>query len=291
MPAFSFSGRRSANIPKGNEIMATEAQVNANRENAKSSTGPRTEEGKAKSARNNYRFGLFATNNCVQPEEKEEYDDFCHSLWDELRPVGSVEEVTAAEFVRGAWRLRRCAKAEERLGDIAGRIQADFNKQLASPRATADPVIYEDTRPTQTAIDRARTSAQNGMRRAKADLDKLQAVRRAQPLVNAEASPALSHQEPTQAEAPLVDAEATPALSHEEPTQAEPPLVNADVTPALSHQEPTQAEPLLVNAERTQSEPPQTTQTPRNAACPCGSGLKFKRCCGTEAPAVLKNAA
>ena len=28
-------------------------------------------------------------------------------------------------------------------------------------------------------------------------------------------------------------------------------------------------------------------QTPRNAECPCGSGLKHKRCCGKEAPAVL----
>jgi hypothetical protein len=27
--------------------------------------------------------------------------------------------------------------------------------------------------------------------------------------------------------------------------------------------------------------------TPRNAPCPCGSGLKFKRCCGHNAPAVL----
>jgi preprotein translocase subunit SecA len=33
-------------------------------------------------------------------------------------------------------------------------------------------------------------------------------------------------------------------------------------------------------AERTQS-------TPRNAPCPCGSGQKYKRCCGRNAPAVL----
>ena len=28
-------------------------------------------------------------------------------------------------------------------------------------------------------------------------------------------------------------------------------------------------------------------QTPRNAECSCGSGLKYKRCCGKDAPAVL----
>jgi AcrR family transcriptional regulator len=31
----------------------------------------------------------------------------------------------------------------------------------------------------------------------------------------------------------------------------------------------------------------QTQITPRNALCPCGSGQKFKRCCGRTAPAVL----
>jgi cell division septation protein DedD len=39
-------------------------------------------------------------------------------------------------------------------------------------------MIYPTYLPAQTAIDRARTSAQNGMRRAKADLDKMQAARR-----------------------------------------------------------------------------------------------------------------
>ncbi len=32
-------------------------------------------------------------------------------------------------------------------------------------------------------------------------------------------------------------------------------------------------------------------QTPRNAPCPCGSGKKFKRCCGHGAPPVLNTQA
>ena len=31
--------------------------------------------------------------------------------------------------------------------------------------------------------------------------------------------------------------------------------------------------------------------TPRNALCPCGSGTKYKRCCGKAAPPVLNMAA
>jgi hypothetical protein len=169
--------------------MSTQAQIDANRQNAKASTGTRTEETKAKSARNSQKFGLFATNSCVQPHEREEYDTFCAALWADLAPLGSVEEVTAAEFVRGAWRLRRCAMAEETLGEQAARAQLYKNRMAHADHPTVDPVNYSDLLPTQNAIDRARTSAQNGMRRAKADLDKLQAARAAKPVQQNEPSP------------------------------------------------------------------------------------------------------
>jgi hypothetical protein len=34
-------------------------------------------------------------------------------------------------------------------------------------------------------------------------------------------------------------------------------------------------------------QPPVAAPIPRNAPCPCHSGLKYKRCCGTAAPPVL----
>ena len=78
--------------------MATEAQIEANRRNAQHSTGPRTEAGKANSSRNATKFGLFSTNNCVLPGEEEFYDHFCHTIWDSLVPVGSIEELTAGNL-------------------------------------------------------------------------------------------------------------------------------------------------------------------------------------------------
>ena len=158
--------------------MATEAQINANRANAKASTGPKSPEGKEKSSANATKFGLFSLDNCVHPHEEEAYNHFCDALWNDLAPSGPVQEVTAAEFVRNAWRLRRCAMAEETLGEIVVRFQASQNKTRGTDHPAADPMIYPTYLPTQTAIDRARTSAQNGMRRAKADLDKMQATRR-----------------------------------------------------------------------------------------------------------------
>ena len=200
--------------------MATTSHINANRENAKASTGPKTEEGKAKSARNNTKFGLFAVNDCVQPEEKEDYESFSTALWTTLAPADPVEEVTAAEFVRNAWRLRRCAMAEETLGEIVARFQASQNRTRNTDHPAADPMIDPACLPTQTAIDRARTSARNGLRRAKADLDKMQAARKkAQPAVlQVEPNPAPvtpERPEPEKA-APTIRTQSKPVTEHQE---------------------------------------------------------------------------
>jgi len=117
--------------------MPTQAQIDANRRNAQHSTGPKTEAGKAKSSRNATRFGLFATNACILPGEQEAYDEMCHTLWDDLAPVGGLEEVTAAEYVRATWRLRRCAIAEEQLAAcvVADQARKDKRRVHATPRS------------------------------------------------------------------------------------------------------------------------------------------------------------
>ncbi len=51
---------------------------------------------------------------------------------------------------------------------------------------------------------------------------------------------------------------------------------------------PNKANPIAVPKPAPEASHPQ--QTPRNAPCPCGSGEKFKRCCGENAPAVLGTA-
>ncbi|MCC6590772.1 MAG: SEC-C domain-containing protein, partial [Bryobacterales bacterium] len=45
------------------------------------------------------------------------------------------------------------------------------------------------------------------------------------------------------------------------------------------------------NATLCETKPPQSPQVGRNSTCPCGSGLKFKRCCGVNAPPILNRAA
>ena len=161
--------------------MATEAQIAANRKNAQLSTGPRTAEGKAQSSQNAISSGLFTRQNCVQPQEQDEYNNLYNAMWQNLSPAGAMEEMFATEIIRGAWRLRRCATAEadlSRLVDLEV-LGSKENQQAAGVETKPfyrawDPVIYDHRARTQTAIDRARTQAAGIVRRATADLRRLQ---------------------------------------------------------------------------------------------------------------------
>jgi hypothetical protein len=96
----------------GGKIMATEAQVTANRANAQKSTGPRTPEGKATVAQNAVKHGLLARTAVLHGEDWEEYTCFSEELLDELYPDGVMEEELANRVVDLSWRLRRAALSQ-----------------------------------------------------------------------------------------------------------------------------------------------------------------------------------
>lgn len=87
--------------------MVTQAQINANRQNAQKSTGPKTAEGKAAVAQNAVKHGLFAMQDVLTVENQAEFDQLREEMLAELSPVGSVETLLAQRAVSLAWRLRR----------------------------------------------------------------------------------------------------------------------------------------------------------------------------------------
>ena len=87
--------------------MSTESQVKANRKNAKKSTGPKTTEGKAKSAQNAIKHGLTACYNVIEIEDREEFDFFRLEMLDDLYPIGPMQYRLAERIVSLSWRLRR----------------------------------------------------------------------------------------------------------------------------------------------------------------------------------------
>jgi len=144
--------------------MTSPAQIRANQTNSQASSGPRSPESKARVAQNSVTHGLFAAHDIVRPEEQPEYDDLRAALEAELLPETTMERTHAKEILHATWRLRRCAIVEGNL------TQSTIDSGL-------DPMENPETAATQTAIDRARAHARNNLRRAAADLSKLQTER------------------------------------------------------------------------------------------------------------------
>ena len=95
--------------------MATESQVKANRNNAKKSTGPKTPEGKAKSAQNATKHGLTASHDVIKGESQEEFDAHRQGFLDALNPQNAIEGFLADRMASLAWRLKRASRMQNEL--------------------------------------------------------------------------------------------------------------------------------------------------------------------------------
>jgi hypothetical protein len=94
-------------------VEISNARAAASRKNGAKSRGPRTEEGKAKSAQNALRHGLRAQKYLVLPEEDAaEFAALEAALVAELAPVGALQTVLARRVAVAAWRLARADRLE-----------------------------------------------------------------------------------------------------------------------------------------------------------------------------------
>ncbi len=97
--------------------MATEAQINANRQNAEKSTGPRTPEGKAAVSQNALKHGLFASPTVISGEDQADFDLHHDAMFGEMRPVGVMETMLAERIISLSWRLRRAERMQNQAID------------------------------------------------------------------------------------------------------------------------------------------------------------------------------
>ena len=92
--------------------MATEAQRKANRQNAKKSTGPRTEGGKARSSQNGLKHGLLARDAVMADEDPAEFDRQLQELEHTMFPQNALEFELVRQVADAQWRLRRISRIE-----------------------------------------------------------------------------------------------------------------------------------------------------------------------------------
>jgi hypothetical protein len=103
----------------------SEARRRANRENAKKSTGPRTPEGKQRSALNATRHGILAQVILLPKEDMAAYNKFTAEYAAALNPVGAVEIQLAHACADIQFRLHRMAAAEHNLFAIGHEENGD----------------------------------------------------------------------------------------------------------------------------------------------------------------------
>ncbi|MCX5646318.1 MAG: hypothetical protein NTZ17_16805 [Phycisphaerae bacterium] len=111
-------------VESGGIVMASAAQVLANRLNAQKSTGPRTPEGKEAVSQNAVKHGLLAQQVVIKGEDPGEFDSFRDRMREELAPEGAVEEMLAERTVSLAWRLRRAERLQSAVYETVYRENA-----------------------------------------------------------------------------------------------------------------------------------------------------------------------
>jgi hypothetical protein len=87
----------------------------ANRDNARKSTGPRTEAGKARSSRNALRHGFYAESVAIGDQEKQEFESFSDTLIRDLNPRDMTEFTQIERIAALQWRIGRIQKAQTAL--------------------------------------------------------------------------------------------------------------------------------------------------------------------------------
>ena len=116
--------------------MTTPAQIEANRENASHSTGPKTPKGKGRASQNAVRHGLRSDLAVLPFEQADAWERHRDGIVRSLAPVGTLEEALALRVALCLWRLQRVAVYEVATATAAIEATTDEIKR----HKTGDPI-------------------------------------------------------------------------------------------------------------------------------------------------------
>ena len=147
-------------MPEWKRHEPSPAKLAANAANAQLSSGPRTPEGKARSAANSRKHGLSAAEVVVRPGEQQEWADFVAAFEADLQPVGILETTLCNQIVHAAWNLRRVRILEAELSN-----------------GSTDPLTDDALAPKLDRLARYAKQFDNSMHRAIRELRNIQTNR------------------------------------------------------------------------------------------------------------------
>jgi hypothetical protein len=134
--------------------MSSFRQIEANRRNARLSTGPITEEGKSQSRQNALRHGLTAETVIDALEDAEDYAAFELAVTADYDAQSAVERELVLRLASLLWRLRRATAIESGLFKIQAKHLLQFRqgRQAHRERQKLIDAIYQNAVATDDEV-------------------------------------------------------------------------------------------------------------------------------------------
>ena len=173
--AFGFSE------PEPSHKSISDARLNANRANSQCSTGPRTEEGKAKSSMNAVKTGLTGRTVVLPTDDSHAYDEHLNRHFLKFAPATDDEKALTQSIADTEWRLLRIAPLEAGLYAVGRRKLADLFPEEKNPvnrQALIDAEIFMTFRRDFSNLALQERRLRNQRNADVAELEKLQKERR-----------------------------------------------------------------------------------------------------------------
>ncbi len=188
--------------------MATISQINANRLNALSSTGPATAAGIENCKFNATRHGLAGKQVVTKGEDPAQYDELRVMLIDENQPATEHEAMLVEEIAQNWWRLQRARRTEAAVINKFGDLEC---------------IIEPEARKAFQTITRYLNTIERTWHRACTDLAKLQKLRREEEAEQVQAE-AIRSFAATRKATPQANGSVSFAATHPSTPQANSPL-------------------------------------------------------------------
>lgn len=161
--------------------MATQAQITANRQNAQSSTGAKTQEGKAASSRNATKHGLSSSFNVLAHENQDEFDALLNRLEQEHKPSNHHQVFLVGQLGKTWWLLCRAQRLEAKAFDHmagAGFDEDDADGRIVTQMFKTNPNAYVSLQRYATQAERSYYKAYRELKAAKQIQNEADYIRR-----------------------------------------------------------------------------------------------------------------
>ena len=126
--------------------MTTIKQAQANRRNAKKSTGPKTQGGKLMSSKNAITYGIFSSSPLLPSESEQDFEALKKDVMAVFPPVDAVAAGWVERIILGMLRQRRLRLAE------AAKLQISITPEIMAEEISDALALYSSRRLTANSI-------------------------------------------------------------------------------------------------------------------------------------------